>query len=209
VKVYRREGAGLEFDRLAFFTDAIFAIALTLLIVEVGVPVLADGQSLGDALSDLVPEITSFFIGFAVLGGYWQAHHRFYGRLAGVDGTLIALSIPYLAFVAFLPFPTGLLGAHGDPLAIISFAGTMGAISGMEFVLYRHAWRSRLLAHEDAQDVYRWNAIASLLPVAFFALSIPIAFLNVWAAVACWFLAIPAARLLDRRRPGGVDPSLP
>ncbi len=205
---FRRTGEGLEFERVAFFTDAIFAIALTLLIVEVGVPILQDGESLGHAIREALPEIGAFFVGFAVLGGYWMAHHRFFARLAAVDGRLITLNVVYLAFVAFLPFPTGLLGAHDDPLAIIAFASTLAAISSMEFVLYRHAWRRELLAHQDSEAGYRWIARASLLPVGLFAISIPVAYVETWLAVGCWFLAAPLQMLHDRRRPPDVDSAL-
>src|SRR5262245_2740094 len=85
---YVRESPGLEFDRVAFFSDAVFAIAMTLLVVGIGIPSVAQGE-LGDALREKQSEITSFFVSFVVLGNYWLAHHRFFHRLASVSSVLM------------------------------------------------------------------------------------------------------------------------
>ena len=101
-----------EFSRLLAFSDGVFAIAMTLLVVGIAVPTLADGGDVGqlaDALNDLVPNFTSFFISFTVIGRYWVAHHHFFSMLRRVDGRLIWVNLLYLAFIAFLPFPTALV----------------------------------------------------------------------------------------------------
>ena len=85
---YTRHGDGLEFERVAFFTDAVFAIAMTLLIVAVAVPALTDSTSGSDllgALNDKGVEFLAFFIGFVVLGFYWLANHRFFAYLGAVS----------------------------------------------------------------------------------------------------------------------------
>ncbi|HJY24403.1 MAG TPA: TMEM175 family protein [Actinomycetes bacterium] len=114
---YQREGPGLEFDRVTFFTDAVFAIAMTLLVVEVGVPEALDGAdtdpgALLAELRDKVPLIAAFFLGCFVIGSYWAAHHRFVARLAVVDLRFVFLTVVYLSFIALLPFPTGLVGKY-------------------------------------------------------------------------------------------------
>ena len=87
--------------------------------------VLNRGDSIHDlanGLNDLVPNFVSFFISFAVIGRYWLAHHKFVSLLGGMDQALIGLNLIYLAFIAFLPFPTALLGSYFEnPLSIISF----------------------------------------------------------------------------------------
>src|SRR5215211_1854237 len=96
---YTRESTGLSFDRVAFFTDAVFAIALTLIVVGIGVPALTDASDageLGSALREQLPEFISFFVGILVIGFYWTAHHRFFAGLDAVDGVLIALTVFYL-----------------------------------------------------------------------------------------------------------------
>ncbi len=93
---FEREGPGLEFGRLVNFTDAIFAIAMTLLVVEVGIPVVRDDTSVHDlarALEDKLPGLIAFVIGFLVIGFYWVAHHRFMARIAAADGPFVALTV--------------------------------------------------------------------------------------------------------------------
>src|SRR4051794_6427854 len=85
---HRFQRQTLEFERVAFFSDAIFAIAMTLLAVGLDVPKLADqvsSRQLWDALDDISAQILMFFISFAVLGSFWLAHHRFFGRLSTID----------------------------------------------------------------------------------------------------------------------------
>src|SRR5262249_43714644 len=124
MKLYKRDT--VEFGRVLAFSDGLFAIAMTLLIVTVTVPKLADEGSvhdLGNALNDLTPNFISFFISFAVIGRYWVAHHRFVSLLDEIDQGLIGLNLVYLAFIAFLPFPTALLGTYFEnPLSIVIYA---------------------------------------------------------------------------------------
>jgi uncharacterized membrane protein len=180
-------------------------------VVEVGVPATISGSdddpgALLDAIADRLPLIASFFLGCVVIGSYWAAHHRFFARLGAVDGGFVALTILYLAFVAFLPFPTGVLGEFPEnPISVVAFAVNMGAVSGMETALLSHAWRRRLFVQELPPDVYRWARDASLSPVLLFAASIPVAFVTPWLAVAVWFLSWPLQMMRDRRRPPEYD----
>jgi hypothetical protein len=129
---YPRHGENGGFDRVVYFTDAVFAIAMTLLVVEIGVPETIEGAAedpaamLG-ALGDKGPLIFAFFLGCYVIGSYWAAHHRFMTWLAAVDRGFVALTVVYLSFVALLPFPTGVLGEFGDnPISVVAFAVNMG-----------------------------------------------------------------------------------
>jgi uncharacterized membrane protein len=146
------------------------------------------------------------FLGCYVIGSYWVAHHRFMSWLGAVDRGFVVLTVVYLTFVALLPFPTGVIGEFGEnPVSVVAFALNMGAVSAMEAVLFRHARRRGLLRQEWPEDVYRWELRASLSPVAFFALSVPAAFVEPRLAVLMWFLAIPSgcswAGTARRRRP--------
>jgi uncharacterized membrane protein len=199
----------IEFGRTLTFSDGMFAIAMTLLVVGIAVPTLSDGDSvdeLADAINDLSASIISFFISFAVIGRYWIAHHQFFSLLRGIDQGLIGINIVYLAFVAFLPFPTALLGKYFEnPLSVAIYAGAVALVSGMEVVLFRHAHRRGLIARPLTAEVYRWGVLASLSPVIFFAASMPVAFLNTTIAVATWFLTIPFGVAANRWKPAGAD----
>jgi uncharacterized membrane protein len=199
----------LEFERLAFFTDAVFAIAMTLLIVAVAVPRLRDennAHDLWNALGDKVPEFVAFFIGFAVLGRYWLAQHTFYGYLDRIDQTFATATLVYLAFVAWLPFPTALLGElTGNPISVSLFALSAGAVSALEAVLLAQAQRHMLLRRVLPSAVFRHAMRTSLLPEVFFVLSVPVSFLNTYVAIAMWFLAVPGEVALDRIKPAEFD----
>ena len=100
---------------------------MTLIVVGIGVPTIQNTSSSKDfldALSKKDAEIISFFVSFLVLGFFWTAHHRFFSRLAAVDPALRAWNLVYLMFVAFLPFPTVLIGQNLDNAAAVSFYAT-------------------------------------------------------------------------------------
>ena len=161
-----------EFSRVLAFSEGMFAIAMTLLVVGIGVPELRDEGSVGelwDDFGDLYPEILSFFISFAVIGRYWVAHHRFFARVA---------------------------------LAVASYAVVVAIVSGLEVVLFRRAHDDGLLVGEMPAEVYRWGVTASTLPVLFLFASVPIAFVSTGLAVATWFVSVPVQILwLNRRMP--------
>jgi TMEM175 potassium channel family protein len=205
----RYDRDSVEFARVLSFNDGLFAIAMTLLVVSIAVPAISDSSSVGDladALNDLSANFISFFISFAVIGRYWLAHHLFVSLLAAMDQALIGLNLVYLAFVAFLPFPTALLGEYFEnPLSIVIYAVNVGIISALEVVLFRHAYRADLLLRKPTPEVYRFGVTASLTPVAFFVISIPFAFISTTLAVAIWFAAVPVGIVLQRRAPEGAE----
>jgi uncharacterized membrane protein len=198
-----------EFGRVLAFSDGLFAIAMTLLVVAIAVPSLTETASvdqLADALNDMSAEFVSFFISFAVIGRYWVAHHQFFGRLASMDGGLIAINLLYLAFIAFLPFPTDLLGTYFEnPLSVAIYAVNVAIVSGLEVVLFRHAHRRGMFQELMPEEIYRWGVIQSASPVLFFLLSVPIAFASTGLAVACWFLGLPFAIITQRWAPEGAE----
>jgi uncharacterized membrane protein len=206
-RTYGRDS--VEFARVLTFTDGLFAIAMTLLVVSLSVPTLSDSSSVGelaDKLSDDTATFVSFAVSFAVIGRYWLAHHTYFSALARLDRGLISLNLVYLAFIAFLPFPTALLGQYFEnPLSITIYAVNVAIVSGMEVVLFSYAYRHDFLERKLPQDVFRFGAAMSLAPVVFFLLSIPVAFISTTLAACMWFLGIPLAAIADRWKPEGAD----
>jgi uncharacterized membrane protein len=200
---YGRDSA--EFARVLAFSDGLFAIAMTLLVVGIEVPDIADEDSVGDlahALGELQPALISFFVSFAVIGRYWLAHHQFIASLRAIDRRLITLNLVYLAFIAFLPFPTALLGnLFENPLSIAVYAVAVALCSGWEVVLFRRAYLDGLLKTAISPEAYRWGTFMSLTPVISFLISIPVAFVDTTLAALCWPLAIPLQIFAQRWRP--------
>lgn len=204
------ERGTLEFDRFAYFSDAVFAIALTLLVVGIAVPTVkdaSDASEMWDVLVGLRSELVSFFIGFAVLGRYWLAHYRFVGFLAGVDGLLLTLNLVYLALIAFAPFPTALVGRYEQNVVAFAFyAATLALLSFLETALVVSALRHGLLRYAISKQALRRGLVASSIPVAVFILSIPIALAtNSTIALLSWILIWPLEVLLDRHWPDTQD----
>jgi len=196
---FRRRSEELEFDRVAFFSDAVFAIAMTLLVVGIGIPRGAQAD-LGKGISEKDAEIFSFFLSFVVIGFFWLAHHRFFARLAAVDQRFMQINLLYLAAIAFTPFPTAVVGIYGgdEPVGVVLYAITLGVASFLEAALLWHAQHEGLLRERMRGDVFRGNMAASLAPVAVFAISIPIAYLaSTWALVS-WLLIFPLEWCIGR-----------
>jgi uncharacterized membrane protein len=198
----------VEFGRVVAFSDGLFGIAMTLLVVGIAVPTLSapsEGE-LWDAVNDLNSAYVSFFVSFLVIGRYWVAHHQFFRLLREFDYGLIWLNLIYLAFIAFLPFPTALLGAYFEnPVSVSIYAVTIAIVSGLEVVMLRHAHNRGLIEQRLPEDIYRWGLLMSTTPVFFFLGSIPIAFLSTTLAVLFWFAGVPLHFLLDRWKPAGAD----
>jgi hypothetical protein len=92
----------LEYDRVLFFSDAVFAIAITLLVVDIRVPDIAGVVNAYQALHDARYKILGFAISFLVIGLFWMGHHRLYRYITALDRSLIFLNLLFL--IAFLPY---------------------------------------------------------------------------------------------------------
>jgi uncharacterized membrane protein len=165
---------------------------MTLLVVGIGVPTVHDSQ-IADELSKKYNEIFSFFLTFIVIGFYWLAHHRFFSRLATIDVRFMKLNLVYLAAIAFMPFPTALVGTYGDAEAvvIVLYAIALGFASLMETLMFRHAQKAGLLRKRLEDRPFRNAMIASGAPALVFLLSIPIALADARLGLLSWLLIIP------------------
>ena len=198
--VYRRESGGLEFDRVSFFTDAVYAIAMTLLVVDLHIPQAHDG--LLAALDGMSYEIFGFFLGFLIIGRFWLAHHQFFAALASIDTGMVRVNLLYLAVVAFCPFPVSLISEYEeDPAAFFLFAATIGAISLLEVVLLVMAARGHHLARDLSPRGLRATLVMASSPVVVILLSLPLVAFGTTVALLSWLAMIPIGIVLDRLAP--------
>lgn len=179
-KFYPR-GEATGFDRLIFFSDAVFAIALTLMAVEIGIPHIDDPTSqhdLLDAIGEKAPEFFAYAVGFIWVAIYWRANHRFVRTLRGMSSHYVFVALIYLAFVAFLPFAAGLLGQYGgeNPVAVAFFAIFAALVSFWEVVLLLVADHDNLFVKPLSRPFLRQQIAGSCVPLGAFLLSIPLAF---------------------------------
>jgi uncharacterized membrane protein len=202
-----------EFGRVLSFSDGVYAIAITLLVLSIDVPSLSHADNAHELLAAIGhrhPQIISYLISFAVIGRYWLAHHQFFSRLRALDGGLIAWNLASLAVIAFLPFPTDILGNYFEnPVAVSLYAITVALISGLEVIMFNRAHQRDLLDPKITEEVFRWSRAAALTPVVFFAVSVPFAFISSGLACLFWFGGIPYQTFyLNRRKPVGAERSL-
>jgi len=195
----RSDPAGLE--RIVFFSDAVFAIVITLLVLPLAVDVELGSEELGEALGDLVPQLVAFVVSFLVIGQFWLAHHRTFGLIRRYDHMLLWLNLLALMAISFLPFPTALLGERGsDDGAVVAFyAGCLTAASALAGSVWFHAVRAGLVDQSVDADVIRGVTRRSAVSAAVFAVSVPLGLLGLGPAILCWLVALPIARGLVTR----------
>lgn len=180
---------GLE--RLIFFSDAVFAIAITLLAIEIRLPAAeyGDNAALLHALISLWPRYLSYVVSFLVIGSFWLAHHRMFRHIVRYDRRLLWLNLALLLGIAFVPFPTAVLGESGSAVATSFYALTMAATGLLSAGLWGYASnRGRLLEAPMAPHALwasRWRA---LTPPGVFLLSVPIAWWSSDLARFSWLL---------------------
>jgi uncharacterized membrane protein len=139
----------LEFERALFFSDAVFAIAITLLILELRLPPLPSPATDADvaiALGEMLPAVFAYVLSFATIGLYWLAHWRRYRYITRVDERLVALNLVLLAMVVFIPFPTAMIGEHGDlAITVIIYACSLSAAGIVGPLTWVYGWRAGLV----------------------------------------------------------------
>src|SRR5918996_1609457 len=174
-------------SRLEAFSDGVFAIAITLLIIEVRPPDAAPDELAGDLVS-LWPSYAAYAVSFVVIGIIWVNHHEIFEGIRAVDRPLLFLNLLLLLTVAFLPFPTALLGEYirdGDnahiAAAVYGFNMTMIGVSFTAIWTYLLRVPSLLGPDVETEAALRARRAAAIGPVIY-ALTIPLAFLS---PVAC------------------------
>ena len=121
-------------------SDGVFAIIITLLVLDVHVPELSQGQSLTDALKEVRPSLTAFVISFILAGMYWVAHRDLFSMIRWTDRGLVWLNILTLLPLCLLPFAASLLGRYDrDPVALRIYGLVLVAIAAMRLLIALYA----------------------------------------------------------------------
>lgn len=190
---------GRSMDRLVFFSDAVFAIALTLLVIDIKVPLGDDGGSAAILLEEL-PSMYAYALSFYVIGVNWMGHHRKFAHIERFDGRLIQLNFLLLFVVAFVPFPTSLIAEYGGEVAsVVLYAAVVASLSLLQFATWAYAFRAGHVGREVDRQLYRYMGLNMLSVPAVFALSILIALLwDPWMAMWSWLLLVPVQILVGR-----------
>ncbi len=130
--------ASQQFERLVFFSDAVFAIAITVLVLDMK---LLSGKDIVLDLNAMIPKFVGFGVSFFVIDIYWIAHHRLFGTLKREDGKLRVVNLAFLASVVFLPFSTSALAERPSVSASVILYALAVASVGVLLILLTFAAR--------------------------------------------------------------------
>ena len=202
-----------ELDRVGAFSDGVFAVAITLLVLNIEVPNLGENDTLDKALVDLLGSIQAYFIAFAVIGLFWYGHHLAWSRLERSNGKLVAANLLLLSLIGLMPFTTALIGGPYDgadeAMAVSVYAFNVGLAALADSLMDRIVIKDGLADPEDPVE-QRALQVAGLLRVGFFFVSIPIAFMvSPTLAELIWLGLFFTTRLARRLTGAASQPEAP
>jgi uncharacterized membrane protein len=191
------QAATKETNRLETFADGVFAIAITLLVLEIRIP--DRGEDLGTALLAQWPSFAAYVTSFMTIGVMWVSHHQMFTIIGRTTPTFLFLNVLFLLPVAFVPYPTALVAAHildenARTTAVLVYGGVSVVIAVMFNVLWAYAFRNGLVVSgrgaDRAQAVARGFIVGPLIYLAATLLAFvnPFFSMGVFAALAVYWM---------------------
>jgi uncharacterized membrane protein len=191
--------------RIEAFSDGVFAIAITLLIIEVAVPDVASDESLASALSDQWQSYLAYVLSFVIIGIYWVNHHALFRLITASDHGFLLLNVLFLMCIAFLPFPTAVLGDYlgedtqrATAVTFYAFGLLLPALGWNGFWLYAN--RRGLVDHRLTPAFVRFRTLQYLASVALYTTALLASLVSAWAGLAIC-AGLTALYLLPPNRP--------
>ena len=192
MRLFERFGRGnLHLTRIEAFSDGVFAIVVTLLVLELKVPALKDHASVAELahqLVELLPKFLSWLISFMIVCKFWLNHHHMLSLARGANYGFAWLNSLFLMGQSFIPFPTALVGEYPDNKLAVSAFGAVFALNTLLFLalfayLRRHLLKPELAAHQDPHAI-----VKGLIPVASYLLGAAAAWVDVRVAFVIYAL---------------------
>jgi uncharacterized membrane protein len=189
------DAAGMDTNRLEAFSDGVFAIAITLLVLELHVPTETE-SGLWHALVHEWPQFAAYLTSFFIIGIMWVNHHSMFRQIVRADRTLLFLNLLLLLWTSLLPFPTALVAQHlsgsgWDAKVAEALYSTNLTLAAVAFsLIWAHAVRGgRLLAAPIGDRHAEWRSIRRFsFGTLFYALTIGVSFVAPLAALTTQFL---------------------
>ena len=197
--------SGRDRDRIVNLSDGVFAIAITLLVLDIRVPDIPENMvssQLPGALLSLWPKYLGYILSFIGISAFWVIHHGIFQPIRTYDRNLLYLNLLFLMVVAFVPFPTSLLGEYGDrQLPVAIYAATLAVGRLLLTAIHWYSTKNdRLLDEPQDPATVRFFLIRGLTIPAIFLLSIVISFFSVSVAIWMWLVMLAVDGLVRRRR---------
>lgn len=208
---HERPAPGHTPERVVFFTDAVFAIAMTLLVIDIPKPEgneydvdevgkLKAAENLVHFLYTKLGSFSAYLLAFCILWLVWRRHHRLFDRVAQVSRRMIALHLPLLLLVGFVPYITGLYEDNlTNPATSGLFSLGIGALLCCRAAIQGAALKDGALLDDVDVPGFKRELRAAWFVGAFFAATVFLCWLAPWTMVA-WFAAPLIGNLLDVRR---------
>ncbi len=193
-------GAGRQIytpDRLVAFSDAVMAVAITLLVLDLKLPPGVTDAQLASVLSSSSHSLWCYVLSFLVIGLLWMAHHSQFSYIVRVDVLVMWFNLLFLMTIGLIPFVTSVMSDHASALPTMLYAGVLFSTCLLLAAMWGYARSMPELMDPAVPAAERREGLVTPLLIALvFALSIPVAYL--WGSAAgqwTWLLAIPAGRV--------------
>ena len=202
-----------QLERLVLFSDAVFAIAITLLVIEIKIPdehVGVTDEKLLQSLLHLMPKFIGFIISFMLIGVYWTVHHRMFGWVTRFSRKLLLLNLVFLFFVALMPFSTGFYSEYAGPelyreqlkVPLTFYVLNLCCVGFLNYWMWVHVTNPKNKLAEPPPDIVtiKTARLRSFMVPFVFLLMLPVAYLsNVLYAV--WMpMLIPIVLRIAQKR---------
>jgi len=199
--VHKKE---FQLERIILFSDAVFAIAITLLVLEIKVPHVGEdiNNSLINILIGMTPKFVGFFISFFVIGQYWIVHHKLFGFVDDYNGGLLWLNLIFLLSIVLMPFSTALYSENiKSTLSFVIYCSNIFSSGIIAFVLWRYVGSAKRNLSELSQhkDLLSYFSIRSLAIAFAFGAGVLISVFDPVIAKFSPVLIAPALRIINRK----------
>jgi uncharacterized membrane protein len=183
---HKESRLSFQFERLSFFSDAVFAIAITVMVIEIKVPVIHDAtnEALLDSLSSMALKFLGFLISFGIVGHYWSVHYRIFGYIQRYNTRFVWINLGFLCCVVLLPFSSGLLGEYSSqielyvPYAVYVLNICLTGFMNLWMWLYISNPKKQFLTHNISKARRRLGVYRSLVIPGVFVLSLVVFFIS-------------------------------
>jgi uncharacterized membrane protein len=218
----RGKPPGQTTERIGAFVDAVLAIAMTLLVLDIPRPdkdtfSIGSGVSKAQAFRNLWnflwaqhDVLYAYLLAFAILWIVWRQHHELFDQFDRITPSMVRWHFPLLLFAAFLPYSTSILGSYSDnPMAALLYGSNVFVILLTRSLVQRQALRGGALIAEADEDHFRRAVIVSWAVTGYWLLTLAFFWWAPWSEIP-WFFTSLVATLASRivnRRPAAADPA--
>jgi uncharacterized membrane protein len=197
-------GNEISKSRIETLTDGVFAIVMTILVLEITVPQISHSETaieLPKQLLELWPVIQSYGTSFIILGFFWIAHDYQFHYVKRANRTFLWITIFYLMFIAFVPFSTSLIGEYGDQqISVIIYAVNISIIGFWEYIRWKYATKDHQLVDSDLNPTFITKMSRRfLLGPTIYLIAVAISFVSTQLSLVM-FIATPLYFLVSARK---------